>query len=392
MLSLPTLASLLLLAVPRTVYADPCVAFDIDFNLLAFGFGGKDFNAGPQDSWTSGDATDITASGRPPFDGVGTTCYLAQFFNAVYVLNGDKANPSDVHIYDATKKSWSTQKVTAGTFDTSSFKAILDHDTNVFYAISHGEMWSLDLGEQTVAKSDALSWTDVQTTPYGSDYDPTMALAQNHIHFIGVPDVPAGSVDIFVIHFSFFQPQPQSYSGASAFPATHGQTASFFQSEGVQQEFAFIPDDGSMTYVINVENNSTSTLAGPTSKDPKAQYAASITALVQLDSTGAVSFIPYKQGDASTNSAAKWATVAKIAAVAPAGTSASGTGSGASATGASGVGTAPAGTRLPASGTATGSASSQTGGAAAGSNGAFANAASFGSLASALLAALAFLQ
>ncbi len=88
----------------------------------------------------------------------------------------------------------------AGTFDTSSFKAILDHDTNVFYAVSHGEMWSLDLGEQTVAKSDALSWTDVQTTPYGSDYDPTMALAQNHIHFIGVPDVPAGSVDIFVIH------------------------------------------------------------------------------------------------------------------------------------------------------------------------------------------------
>lgn len=147
-----------------------------------------------------------------------------------------------------------------------------------------------------------------------------------------------------------------------------------------------------MTYVINVENNSTSTLPGPTTKDPKAQYAASITALVQLDSTGAVSFIPYKQGDASTNSAAKWASVAKIASVAPSGTSASGTGTGASATGASGVGTAPAGTRLPASGTATGGASSQTGGSAAGSNGAFANAASFGGLAGALLAALAFLQ
>lgn len=105
-----------------------------------------------------------------------------------------------MHIYDAAAKSWSTQKVDAGSFDTSSFKTILDHDTNVFYAISHGEMWSLDLGEQKAAKSDKLQWTDVQTTPYGSDYDPTMALAQNHIHFIGVPDVPAGSADIFVIH------------------------------------------------------------------------------------------------------------------------------------------------------------------------------------------------
>ncbi|RPD65594.1 hypothetical protein L227DRAFT_583442 [Lentinus tigrinus ALCF2SS1-6] len=390
MLTLPTLASLLLLAVPRAVYADPCVSFDVDFNLLAFGFNGKDYNAGKQDSWTSGSATDITASGRPPFDGANTTCYLAQFFNAVYVLNGDKANPSDIYIYDAAKKSWSTQKTTTGNFDPSDFKTILDHDTNVFYAISHGEMYSLDMGEKTAAQSDALSWEDVQTTPYGNDYDPVMALAQNHIHFIGVPNVPAGSADIFVIHFSFFQPQSQSYGGAT-FPASHGETASFFQSEGVQQEFAFIPDDGSMTYVINVENNSTSTLAGPTSKDPKAQYAASITALVQLDSTGAVSFIPYTQGDASTNSAAKWASVAALPAVAPA-SSGSASATGASATGASAAGTAPAGTRLPASSTASGSGSSSTGGAAAGSNGAFANAANFGGLASALLAALAFLQ
>ena len=61
-------------------------------------------------------------------------------------------------------------------------------------------MYALDLGEQTAAKSDAIAWQDVQTTPYGSDYAPVMALAQNHVHFIGVPGVPAGSVDIFVIH------------------------------------------------------------------------------------------------------------------------------------------------------------------------------------------------
>ena len=49
---------------------------------------------------------------------------------------------------------------------------------------------------------------------------------------------------------SYMQPAPQSFGN---FPTTHGKTASFFLDEGVQQEFAFIPDDGSATYVINVE-------------------------------------------------------------------------------------------------------------------------------------------
>lgn len=31
-----------------------CVAFDSSWNLLAFGFNGKDYNAGTQDTWTSG--------------------------------------------------------------------------------------------------------------------------------------------------------------------------------------------------------------------------------------------------------------------------------------------------------------------------------------------------
>ena len=46
------------------------------------------------------------------------------------------------------------------------------------------------------------------------------------------------------------QPAPQSMG---SFPTSHGKTASFFQSTGVQQEFAFIPDDGSSTFVVNVE-------------------------------------------------------------------------------------------------------------------------------------------
>lgn len=55
-----------------------------------------------------------------------------KYTNAIYVTNGDKSSPSSIHIYDATAKSWSTQAITTGSFDPSSFNAILDHDTNVF--------------------------------------------------------------------------------------------------------------------------------------------------------------------------------------------------------------------------------------------------------------------
>ena len=78
-----TLVSLLHLALPA--FTSPCAVFDSKFNLYAFGLGGKDWNAGPQDSWASGayafnarflssdshsdkypgKATEVTTSGRP---------------------------------------------------------------------------------------------------------------------------------------------------------------------------------------------------------------------------------------------------------------------------------------------------------------------------------------
>ena len=64
----------------------------------------------------------------------------------------------------------------------------------------NGELWDLDMSSLVTAGSDALIWNDVEATPYGKDYKPTMALAQNHIHFLNVPDVPAGEAKIFVIH------------------------------------------------------------------------------------------------------------------------------------------------------------------------------------------------
>lgn len=291
-------------------------------------------------------------------------------------MNGDAANPSDIHMYDATAKSWSTQKVDTGNFDPASFTAILDHDTNDFYALSKDELYFVSLGTLTSANATAVSWVDVGQVPYSSSYNPVMALAQNHIHFLDVPGNEAGEADIFVIHCKFtllliddgisssihpptvssYQSAPQSYplaDGSTSFPATHGQTASFFQASGVQQEFAFIPDDGSQTYVINVETNTTQALAGPTTKDASAIYAASITALVQLDSTGALEFLPYTEGDAATNAQAKWASVAAISAVAPPGSSSS-----ASATSAAGASN---------SSTPSSSASSTKGSAASGS-------------------------
>ena len=56
------------------------------------------------------------------------------------------------------------------------------------------------MGLLTSANASALPWVDVEATPYGSDYKPVMALAQNHIHFIGTPDTTAGEAKIFVIH------------------------------------------------------------------------------------------------------------------------------------------------------------------------------------------------
>ncbi|KAH7904978.1 hypothetical protein BJ138DRAFT_1018344 [Hygrophoropsis aurantiaca] len=344
-MSLLTLVSLLLFSSSATVLASPCVAFDINWNLLALGLDGKDYNAGTQDTWTgSGNATDITTSGRPPFDGSNTTCYLSQYTNAIYVMGADSQEPSSVYIYDATAKSWSTQSVTAGSFNPSSFDAILDHDTNVFYALSQENLFSLDMGLLKAANSTPLAWVNAEQAPYPANYQPVMALAQNHIHFLDVPGVAAGSADIFVIHYSYFQPEAQSFPlpNGSAIPATYGQATSFFQESGVQQEFAFIPEDSSAVYVINVESNTTQVLAGPATKDPKATYFAGITSLIQLDSTGGVSFLPYQEGNVSINSAASWSTVNILASVAPPSSSTGGSNSSGSSSGNS-TGSGPSG-------------------------------------------------
>ncbi|KAJ3721417.1 hypothetical protein DFJ43DRAFT_684085 [Lentinula guzmanii] len=370
MARLLTLVSLLFFSVGSRVAASSCVAFDASWNLYAFGFNGKDYNAGTSDSWASGIASDITASGRPPFDGSNTTCYLSQFYNAIYVLNGDSSNPSNVHVFDPTAKSWTTQVTSGG--PTDGYSAVLDHDTNVFYVLSDsGELWFLSFENiTTAAQSSTIAWTDVEKAGFDTtNYQPVMALANNHVHFLNVPGVAAGSADIFVIHFSWFQPDPQSYGN---FPAQHGQTTSIFEpaNDGVQLAFAYIPDDGSATYVIDVVSNTTTSMAGPSTKDSSAIYFASDAAIVQLTSSGAVNYIPYT--NSSSDSSASWSSVKNLVSVAP--TSSASSASGTATKSASGS---------AASGTSTSSSSSSST-----SNGASSMAAQSGSVVAGMMSAL----
>jgi len=99
------------------------------------------------------------------------------------------------------------------------------------------ELFSLNMSGTSKPPS-SLPWNDLQSpdlSPFIADtatqthgantqgYQPVMTLAQNPMHFLGVPGVVAG---------------------------------------GVKQKFAFVPDDGSATYPINVERNSTKVLTG----------------------------------------------------------------------------------------------------------------------------------
>ena len=140
---------------------------------------------------------------------------------------------------------------------------ILDRDTNVFcsfksspplltladvvvlVSLTNGQLSQLDLGSQTRAAGGTTNWDTVgppnfDTTSYTK---PVLALAQNHIHFLGVPGLNAGQASIFVIHFAFFQPARQDYpvyEGASGntFPNSAGQVVSIFQGEDVSCSFA----------------------------------------------------------------------------------------------------------------------------------------------------------
>lgn len=68
-------------------------------------------------------------------------------------------------------------------------------------ALSNGELFSLDMGLLKSANSTAIPWVDQKAAGFTTtNYDPVMVIADNHIYFIDVPGVAAGSAMIFVIH------------------------------------------------------------------------------------------------------------------------------------------------------------------------------------------------
>ena len=77
MARLLTLVALFLLFISQTVLSSPCIAFDANWNLLAFGLNNKDYNAATQDKWTGSKlymwlrSTPLTAVDRPRLRGSG---------------------------------------------------------------------------------------------------------------------------------------------------------------------------------------------------------------------------------------------------------------------------------------------------------------------------------
>jgi len=162
-----------------------------------------------------------------------------------------------MHIFNFDSQSWTTQQISAAGTDPNTLTAVLDRDTNVFYALSNSQLYSLDMGSLTQADGTTRSWVYVQAPPFAQNNaypHPVMALGNNHVHFLNIGI--SAMVDIFVIHFSYMQPNSQVFapieSGGLGFPSTTGQTAPIFRRlDQTQQRFVFIPDDGRATYIFD---------------------------------------------------------------------------------------------------------------------------------------------
>jgi hypothetical protein len=236
-----------------------------------------------------------------------------------------------VHIFNYDQLSWSTQQISADGTDPATLDAILDRDTNVFFALSNSQLYELQMGALTQANGSTLGWEYVDAPAFaqnGAYPSPVMALAQNHIHFLNVGQ--AAEVAIFVIHYAFMQPNLQTFAplenGGQGFPSVHGETASIFKGfSEVQQQFAFIPDDGSATYIFDAivrglisvgyngltprcQANTTQKIQAPTNRST-VMIAASQQELVQMTTSGEVYWIPINPNNSAANYGATWSQI-----------------------------------------------------------------------------------
>ncbi|GFZ42810.1 hypothetical protein JCM24511_00528 [Saitozyma sp. JCM 24511] len=345
-----TLAALAALLLPLAS-AVPCVQFDTAWNLYAFG-GSSDVNLGANTTW-----------GYP--DDLWTT---------------------KIYIYNFGAGSWSTQSTSSvpSTLGNSRSSSVLDHDTNVVFTLSGNTLYQLDMSSvTTTANASGLTWQAVENPSFStSGYTVTAAQASNHINYFGVPGTAAGSADLFVVHYAYFQPTAQSYptqNGGATFPDTAGQAFSIPDAaNSVPYQMVFVPNDFSDSYVVTHWTNpstysstdgapfatslinTTQILPAPSSKDTNAAYAASPYALAQIDSSGNIYYMTNPVGgDFTVQSGASWQKMSYSLSGAGSGSSSSSNSS--TSAGASGSGSAS----KTASATKSGSSSSSAASASA---------------------------
>ncbi|KAJ3200210.1 hypothetical protein HDU82_009092, partial [Entophlyctis luteolus] len=269
------------------VNAIGCAITDISQNLYVFGASYGDLNLGSVEStWVSSSAptsfTSLTSlANRPPFDTANPTCSFAPYLNYITVLNGDSSKGMSVlHVFDTTSSTWSIVPLTGtDSPSTTNYVATLDHDTNVIYAYSNGIMYRIDYANSLdqLAKNPSLTleWlseVNGNAQPFtGSSYtSPVMGQGTNHLHFSNQPGLSAGQT-VYI-------------------PSTD-------QSK-VPNTFAYTPDDGTATILIDVNTNTSTILSGFGNSGSTYCYAATSSYIVQFDTTGGkLKVLPVLGGD-----------------------------------------------------------------------------------------------
>ncbi|KAJ3084359.1 transcription elongation regulator [Rhizoclosmatium hyalinum] len=314
-------------------------------NLYVFGAPYGDINLGGSSSdWVSATApanpqllTNI--ANRPAFDTANPTCSFAPYLNYITVLNGDSSTGlTALHVFDVTAKTWSVVPLTGVDIPSGSdVVATLDHDTNVIYAFSNGYIYRVgnadDLNLSKLATNPKLSlpWLPkpiVTPQPFdGTNYKAVFGQGTNHLHFFNAPGLADGQAWIFVVHYAWWQPTPQSFGSFKSEPGQTVYIPAVDQSKA-PSVFAYIPDSGSATYLVDTVSNTTTTIAGFGKSGSTFRYSATSSNLVQLDtSTGSLKVLPVAGGSVSSGSGVASLPSATGIKKAPTATGTSGSGS-----------------------------------------------------------------
>ncbi|KAJ3225180.1 hypothetical protein HDU81_008085 [Chytriomyces hyalinus] len=285
-------------ALVGSVAALGCAVADKSAQVYVFGapYGDANLGASPSD-WGSG--TGITPLNnlplRPAFDTANPFCAYAPYLDYFVFLNVDSsAGLSALHVFDVTSKAWTVVPLTGADLPSGDdLVATVDHDTNVIYAYSKGQIYRIgDAGDINLAKLAStprltMNWLSqfaVTTQPFdGANYKAVFGQGTNHLHFFNAPGLAAGEAWIFVVHYAWWQPTAQSYG---SFPQLPGQSVYIpVATGGAPPVFAYIPDNGQATLLVDTKANSTTSQAGFGQSGPTFRYAATAEQLIQYDGT-----------------------------------------------------------------------------------------------------------